>query len=227
MSLKDRKIIVTGGPTREWIDPVRYISNASSGKMGIALANAAHARSKDTVFIHGPIDPSLLSGGRFRTRAVESTGDLLGAVMDEISPDAVLIMAAAPADYRPAERLGLKIKKGSDELRIDLVKNPDILKNVAARKSADPSLSGLFVVGFAAETHDVEAYALSKLQEKDLDMICMNDVAREGAGFATDTNIVVIFKRGGGRVDFPLMSKRDLASAILDTIETGLAARVK
>ena len=224
MSLRDRKIVVTGGPTREWIDPVRYISNASSGKMGIALADAAYTRSMDTVFIHGPIDASQIAGRPYRTLAVESTEDLLRAVMGEISGDAVLIMAAAPADYRPAERSDKKIKKKSDELRIDLVRNPDILRNVAARKAADPSLAGLFVVGFAAETHDVESYALSKLEEKDLDMICLNDVAREGAGFGTDTNIVIVFTRGGGRVDFPLMSKKDLASAILDTIETGLAA---
>ncbi len=225
MSLRDRKIIVTGGPTREWIDPVRYISNASSGKMGVALADAAHAVSGETVFIHGPMDNSLLSGRPFRTTGVESTEDLLEAVMGELTGGAVLIMAAAPADYRPAERSNLKIKKSSDELRIDLVKNPDILKTVASRKAADPSLAGLFVVGFAAETHDVEAYALSKLKEKDLDMICLNDVAREGAGFSTDTNIVVVFTRDGERLDFPLMTKRELAAGILEKIEAELGRR--
>ncbi|MCU0845332.1 MAG: phosphopantothenoylcysteine decarboxylase [Spirochaetes bacterium] len=225
MSLRDSKIIVTGGPTREWIDPVRYISNASSGKMGVALADAAHAMSGDTVFIHGPMDRSLLEGRPYRIVGVESTEELLGAVINELSGGAVLIMAAAPADYRPAERATLKIKKKSDALRIDLVRNPDILKTVASRKAADPSLAGLFVVGFAAETHDVEAYALSKLEEKDLDMICLNDVAKEGAGFSADTNIVVVFTRGGGRFDFPLMTKKDLAAGILEKVEIELAAR--
>ncbi len=225
MSLRDRKVIVTGGPTREWIDPVRYISNASSGKMGAALADAAHERSAETVFIHGPVDGSIIAGRPYRTVAVESTEDLLDAVMGELRGGAVLIMAAAPADYRPAERSGLKIKKKSDELRIDLVKNPDILKTVASRKAADPSLEGIFVVGFAAETHDVEAYALTKLKEKDLDMICLNDVAKEGAGFSTDTNIVVVFTRGGGRLDFPLMTKKELAAGILDKIEDELGTR--
>ncbi|HSV97504.1 MAG TPA: phosphopantothenoylcysteine decarboxylase [Spirochaetota bacterium] len=225
MFLRNRKIIVTGGPTREWIDPVRYISNASSGKMGVALADAAHSLSGDTVFIHGPMDRSLLAGRPYRTVGVESTEELLAAVMNELTGGAVLIMAAAPADYRPAGRATLKIKKQSEELRIDLIKNPDILKTVASRKAADPLLAGLFVVGFAAETHNAEAYALSKLKEKDLDMICLNDVAKEGAGFSADTNIVVIFTRGGGRIDFPLMPKKELAAGILEKVELELAAR--
>ncbi|RPI92900.1 MAG: hypothetical protein EHM32_08620 [Spirochaetales bacterium] len=176
--------------------------------------------------IHPRSDGPVAAGRQaYRTVGVESTEELLGAVINELAGGAVLIMAAAPADYRPAERATLKIKKKSDALRIDLVRNPDILKTVASRKAADPSLAGLFVVGFAAETHDVEAYALSKLEEKDLDMICLNDVAKEGAGFSADTNIVVVFTRGGGRFDFPLMTKKDLAAGILKKVEIELAAR--
>jgi phosphopantothenoylcysteine synthetase/decarboxylase len=225
MSLKDRKVVVTGGPTREWIDPVRYISNASSGKMGIALADAAGPRCAETVFVHGPIERSLLDGKKYRTVAVDTTGDLLDAVMREIGGSAVLIMAAAPADYRPASRSPVKIKKDGEHVMIGLVKNPDILKAVAARRSAEPELARLYTAGFAAETHDAEAYALEKLADKDLDMICLNDVGKPGAGFSVDTNIMTVFTRRGARAELALASKRDIAGKILDLIESDLRAR--
>jgi len=227
MPLKDRKVIVTGGPTVEALDPVRFISNRSTGKMGRALADEAAARARETVFIHGPMHESLLGDAAFKTVAVESTEDLLAAVKGELTPDAVLIMAAAPADYRPVERSATKIKKKSDELTLRLVKNPDILKTLASMRQSNFALNGVFLVGFAAETNNIENYALGKLREKDLDMICVNDVGRKDAGFGTDTNIVTIFTRSGERTELPLMSKRDTASRILDCVERGLLKKTE
>ena len=227
MPLKDKKIIVTGGPTREWIDPVRYISNASSGKMGIALAEAAVPRSKQTLFIHGPIDNSLLKNKKFKSIHVETTADLLNAVINELTPDCIIIMAAAPADYRPAEKSSTKIKKedGKDELILKLKKNPDILKTIAEKKLKDDSLSGIFVAGFAAETDNTESNALKKFKAKNLDMICLNDVTQKDAGFGTDTNRIIIFTKssnGVKKTELPLLSKTEAAERILDLIEMEL-----
>ncbi|HDP79312.1 MAG TPA: phosphopantothenoylcysteine decarboxylase, partial [Spirochaetes bacterium] len=216
---------VTGGPTREWIDPVRYISNASSGKMGVALADAAMAVSERTVFIHGPVDPGLLAGRGYRAVSVETTEDLLRAVTEELEPDCVLIMAAAPADYRPAVKAEKKIKKQSDELVIELKKNPDILKHVAELRRQNASLGGMFVVGFAAETDNVEAHAQLKLKEKNLDMICLNDVGKEGAGFAGDTNIITMFSARGGCREISMRRKSEIADIIISSIEEELALR--
>ncbi len=225
MPLKDRKIIVTGGPTREWIDPVRYISNASSGKMGIALADAASGRSKQTIFIHGPIDNNLLTNKKFKPHQVETTASLLDAVLNELTQDCILIMAAAPADFQPAEKSHTKIKKedGKDELILRLKKNPDILKTVAEKRSADASLKNIFVAGFAAETDNTESNALKKLSSKNLDMICLNDVTQKDAGFGTDTNRIIIFtreKNGVKKSELPLLTKAEAAERILDLIET-------
>jgi phosphopantothenate---cysteine ligase (CTP) len=225
--LRDRKIIVTGGPTREWIDPVRYISNASSGKMGIALAEAAAARAGQTVFIHGPIDNSLLKNKNFKSLQIETTDDLLNAVLNELSPGCVLIMAAAPADYRPVEKSKNKIKKedSTDNLTLSLIKNPDILKAVAEKKMSNKSLSNIFIAGFAAETDNTESNALKKLAEKNLDMICLNDVTQKDAGFGTDTNLITIFIRSHkekdhiAKINLPLLSKKEVANRILDQIE--------
>ncbi len=225
MFLKDRKIIVTGGPTREWIDPVRYISNASSGKMGIALADEADLVSKNVVFIHGPINDGLLNDREYRCVAVESTVDLLNAVVSELCAGSVLIMAAAPADYAPLEKSQEKMKKSSDELGLRLKKNPDILRHVAKLRLESNFLNDIFVVGFAAETHNIEDYARTKLKEKNLDMICLNDVGRPGAGFSGDTNIITIFTRHGEREDIPLSSKRDVAKRILKRVDAELEKR--
>lgn len=223
MSLRDRTVIVTGGPTREWIDPVRYISNASSGKMGVALADEAASRARAAVFVHGPVEGALLTGKPWRAVAVESTQDMLEALRREIVPGAVLVMAAAPADYRPAERSAVKMKKSGDELVLRLTPTPDILKTLA-REREEGTVPPFFAVGFAAETHNIEAYALGKLAEKRLDMICLNDVSAEGAGFGTDTNIITMFCRGGERIALPIMSKRAAAARIFDEVERRLPA---
>ncbi|MBN2403313.1 MAG: phosphopantothenoylcysteine decarboxylase [Spirochaetes bacterium] len=227
MPLKDKKIIVTGGPTREWIDPVRYISNASSGKMGIALADAAVSRSKQTVFIHGPIENSLLTNTIFKSIYVETTADLMNAVLNELTPGCVIIMAAAPADFQPEKKSSTKIKKENDTdiLILKLKKNPDILKNIAEKKSKDASLSGIFVTGFAAETDNTESNAIKKFNAKNLDMICLNDVTQKDAGFGTDTNRIIIFTKdsdGIKKTELPLLLKAEAAERILDLIESEL-----
>jgi len=221
MSLNKRKIIITGGPTREWLDPVRFISNPSTGKMGIAIADEAHNRGGDTVFIHGPVDSSLLQGRPYRMRAVETTSDLLDAVMSEMTDRAILVMAAAPVDYKPAEKSDVKIKKSGDELQVRFSRTPDILRNVSLKRESG-ELRDIFVAGFAAETTDIENYALGKLRDKNLDMICLNDVSAKGSGFGTDTNQIIIFTRDGERQDLPIMTKKEAASMILDAVERGL-----
>jgi phosphopantothenoylcysteine decarboxylase / phosphopantothenate---cysteine ligase len=217
MLLRDRKVVVTGGPTREWIDPVRYISNPSTGKMGAALADAAAPLARETVFIHGPVSPALVKEKPYRCVAVSTTVDLLEAVLGEMEDGAVLIMAAAPADYRPAERLPEKMKKRGDELILRLVKNPDILMEVAGRRS-NGAWRDVFVAGFAAETTDTESCAREKLIRKNLDMICLNDVSAAGAGFAGDTNIITIFTRVGSRIELPVQAKESAAARIIDCI---------
>lgn len=222
MPLKDRKVIVTGGPTREWLDPVRFISNPSSGRMGVAIAEEAVNRGAETVFIHGPISRELIDRAEYRCVGIQTTVELLDAVKKELTQNTVLIMAAAPADYTPVQKSDVKIKKTGDELTIHLKKNPDILKTIAAMKQANFSLKNIFMVGFAAETNDIEKYALGKLKEKDLDMICLNDVGQKDAGFSVDTNIITIFTRQGEKMELPLQSKQDVAARILDCVETGL-----
>jgi phosphopantothenoylcysteine synthetase/decarboxylase len=175
MLLRERKVIITGGPTREWLDPVRFLSNPSTGKMGVALADACLTRARETVFIHGPIEPSLVHMKKYRCVPVETTMDMLAAVGKELEDSAVLIMAAAPADYSPVKKSDRKIKKSDENIFIELAKTPDILREVDAMKQ-DGLIRNLFTVGFAAETNDIEEYALKKLVEKNLDMICLNDV---------------------------------------------------
>ncbi|HOT44432.1 MAG TPA: phosphopantothenoylcysteine decarboxylase [Spirochaetota bacterium] len=221
MQLSERKAIITGGPTREWLDPVRFISNPSTGKMGIAIADVCAGRARETVFIHGPIDPSLVGTKKYRCVGVESTRDMLNAVAGELCENAVLIMAAAPADYSPVSRADRKIKKSDENLVLELKKTPDILKEVAAMKR-DGRIGAVFTVGFAAETDNLEEYAIRKLNEKNLDMICLNDVSQKGAGFGSDTNIITIFFRNGTRKDLPLISKREVAARIVDEIEARL-----
>ena len=221
MQLSERKAIITGGPTREWLDPVRFISNPSTGKMGIAIADVCAGRARETVFIHGPIDPSLVGTKKYRCVGVESTRDMLNAVAGELCENAVLIMAAAPADYSPVSRADRKIKKSDENLVLELKKTPDILKEVAAMKR-DGRIGAVFTVGFAAETDNLEEYAVRKLNEKNLDMICLNDVSRKGAGFGSDTNIITIFFRNGTRKELPLISKHEVAARIVDEVEARL-----
>ena len=221
MLLRERKAVVTGGPTREWLDPVRFISNPSSGKMGVALADECLTRARDTVLIHGPIDAGLVANKKYRCLRVETTDEMLAAVRGEIEENAVLIMSAAPADYSPVVRAEHKIKKSAGTISLELKKTPDILREIALMKK-EGVIHNLFTVGFAAETNNIVEYALKKLDEKSLDMICLNDVTKRGAGFGIDTNIITIYMKDGSRVELPMISKRDAAVRILDEVAARL-----
>ena len=207
-----KKLLVTAGATRERLDPVRFISNDSSGKMGFAIAEAARDRGAEVTLVKGFTTAFLPSGVRIVD--VESAEDLLNVMKEEAPKQDVVIQAAAVADYRPEKRSGSKIKKADGEpVTLKLVENPDIAKVIGSEKKAQQ-----IFVGFAAETDDVIKHAKEKLTAKKLDMIVANDVTRPGAGFNTDTNIASLITQKGTR-EFPLMSKRQLADVILDAIE--------
>ncbi len=205
----DLRILITAGPTREALDPVRYISNHSSGKMGFALAAAAAELGADVTLVAGPVNLPTPAG--VRRIDVESALQMQAAVMAEVALQQIVIGCAAVADYRPEEISPQKIKKSADEMVVALVKNPDIIAEVAAL-AAKP-----FVVGFAAETRDVEHYALDKMARKKLDMIAANDVAREGQGFNSDDNALTVFWPGG-RQELPLARKTEVARHLMALI---------
>ncbi len=209
--LRGRTVLVTAGPTREEIDPVRFISNHSSGKMGYALARAACLRGARVILVSGPTCLAVPCGIDFRS--VNSARQMREAVLEAAPQADVIIKAAAVADYRPAERAGEKIKKGEAEaLTLVLEKNPDILGELGAGKGK------ALLVGFAAETRDLLENARKKLQEKNLDLIVANDVTQEGAGFDVDTNIVRLLYRDGRVEEFPRLEKKELAHRLLDRI---------
>lgn len=205
----DLKVLITAGPTREALDPVRYISNHSSGKMGFALAAAAAELGADVTLISGPV--ALPTPPGVRRIDVESALEMQAAVASEVGQQQVFIGCAAVADYRAVDIAPQKIKKSADELTLTLVRNPDIIAEVAARTDKP------FVVGFAAETRDVEHYALDKMARKGLDMIAANDVAREGQGFNSDNNALTVFWPGG-RQELPLAAKTEVARHLMTLI---------
>ena len=213
--LEGIRMIVTAGPTRESIDPVRYISNHSSGKMGYAVARAAHERGADVLLVSGPVGIECPEGVKLVSTATAE--EMCKAVLDNFGNCDVVVMAAAVADYRPAEVSETKIKKNDDEMVLRLVRTPDILKKLGTIKG------NRILVGFSAETDHLTDNAMKKLESKNLDMIVANDVTMEGAGFGTDTNIIKIIKRDGTVIDLPLMSKLEAAHRILDEVR-GLAA---
>jgi phosphopantothenoylcysteine decarboxylase / phosphopantothenate---cysteine ligase len=211
-ALAGRRVVVTAGPTREAIDPVRFISNHSSGKMGVALAAAAWRRGAEVALVAGPLAVAPPSGPALRR--VESTEDM-ARVVGELVPSAdVLIMAAAPADFRPATVASQKIKKGKDAPVLPMEHTTDILRATMDRRG-----KRTIVVGFALETHDVIGHAKQKLRDKAMDLIVINDATEPGAGFGGDTNRVTLIERGGAEEVLPLLSKTDVADAILDRVE--------
>lgn len=211
--LAGEKILITVGGTREAIDPVRFISNHSSGKMGFAVAEAARKRGAEVTVVTGSTAVAPPADVKFVP--VVSAKDMHAAVMRNLADTTVFIGAAAVADYTPAEAAPAKIKKnGHDTLTLELRKTQDILADVAGNRS-----NGMIVVGFAAETNDVVAYARSKMEKKGLDIVVANDITKKGAGFNTDTNIATILIRGNdNEIELPLMQKRELADKILDEI---------
>jgi phosphopantothenoylcysteine decarboxylase/phosphopantothenate--cysteine ligase len=219
--LSGRTILITAGPTREEIDPVRYISNHSSGKMGYALARAARRRGAQVVLVSGPTALARPEG--VQVVNVVSAGEMQSEVMARASGCDVVVKAAAVADYRPLSRSGTKIKKTGDSATIELVKNPDILAGLGGM--ADGLKPRPLLVGFAAETGDLAENAAKKLREKNLDMIVANDVSKADAGFNVDTNRALLFFRDGSSSECGLMSKDQLAGVILDHVVVQLAGR--
>jgi phosphopantothenoylcysteine decarboxylase / phosphopantothenate---cysteine ligase len=208
--LAGERVVVTAGPNREPIDPVRFIANRSTGKMGFAVAAAAWRRGADVALIAGPT--TLPTPHGVRRRDVTTAAEMLQAVETEFEACTLLVMAAAVADYRPSEVAPQKLKKRPGPMRLDLTRTVDILGTVGPRKGTR------FFVGFAAETQDVLANAERKLTGKHLDLIVANDVGAADTGFAVDTNAVTIIDRSGQHTTVPLMSKDEVADRIIDRV---------
>ncbi len=205
-----RRVLVTAGPTVERIDPVRYITNRSSGKMGYALAEAARDRGAEVVLVSGPV--ALAAPAGVERVSVESSADLCEAVLARGEWADIVIQAAAPADFRPVAMAAGKIKKTGAGMKLELENTTDIAAELGRRKRP-----GQVLVGFAAETDDVLANAREKLARKNCDMIVANDVSRSDAGFGVDTNAVTLITADGAR-ELPLMRKREAADGILDGV---------
>jgi phosphopantothenoylcysteine decarboxylase/phosphopantothenate--cysteine ligase len=216
--LAGKRLVITAGPTREPIDPVRYISNHSSGKMGYALAIAAHAAGAEVVLVSGPVNLPPPAG--ISLRSVTTAEQMLETTMAAVDEGCDLFIAtAAVADYRPQDYAGEKLKKSAAEMTLALVRNPDTLATVAARADAP------FTVGFAAETNDVARHAISKMGKKRLDMIVANDVSISGLGFDSDNNAVSVFT-ATDRVDLGPCAKQQIAYELVALIAPRLNARV-
>jgi phosphopantothenoylcysteine decarboxylase / phosphopantothenate---cysteine ligase len=210
--LAGERVLVTSGPTREPIDPVRYLSNRSSGKMGHAVASAALRRGAEVVLISGPTTLQPPPGAVYVP--VQTAEEMREASLQHLASASVVIKAAAVADYRVERPSATKIKSGGKDsgLTLSLVANPDILRELAQRKA------GAFLVGFAAETNDVRRHAADKLRAKGVDLLVVNDVSQQGIGFDAEDNQVLLLDRWGGTLELPRMSKLEVAHAILDRV---------
>ena len=211
--LKGKKVLISAGPTYENIDPVRFIGNYSSGKMGFALAEEFRSRGAEVIVVAGPVDNSLSLSEDIGRVDVRSARQMLEAMKAEFPSSDIAIMAAAVADYAPAEESMKKIKRENiEELTIKLVKNPDIAAALGKMKGSR------FLVGFALETDNEFENALRKMERKNLDMIVLNSLRDKGAGMMADTNKITIFSRNGDKTEYPLKSKREVAADIADAI---------
>ena len=208
--LAGKKVLVTAGPTREALDPVRHLSNPSTGKMGYAVAEEARDRGAQVVLITGPTMLKAPTG--MEVIRVISARDMYAAVMEQFESADVVIKSAAVSDYRPKQVAEQKMKKGNEDLVIHLERNPDILYELGQKKGSK------VLVGFAAETNDLLENARVKIQKKNLDFVIANDVTKEGAGFGTDTNIVKIINRDGAIEEIPKMSKKEIARLVIDKV---------
>lgn len=209
--LEGKTVLVTAGPTREALDPVRFISNRSSGKMGYAIADVALKRGAEVILITGPTN--LNAPDRARVINVESALQMYDAVTTDASRSDIIIMSAAVSDYRPKEFSQQKIKRDKGEISLILEENPDILAEIGRNKK-----EGQIIVGFSMETENLLENSLKKLKKKNADFIVANDLSKEGAGFGTDTNIVTLISASGDVKELPIMSKYDVANAIFDFI---------
>ena len=217
-AIRGRRIVVTAGPTREPVDPVRFLSNRSSGKMGVAIAAAAWRRGADVSLVAGPLEIAVPPG--IAVRMVETTAEMATAVREALPSADALVMAAAPADFTPASPATKKIKKTDRPAAIALAPTLDILKS-----TSDARPPRAIIVGFALETGNALAGGREKLAAKDLDLVVVNDADDPGAGFAVDTNRVTIVHRDGRTEPLGLMPKVDVADAILDRVEALLRER--
>ena len=208
-SLEGESVVVTAGPTVEDIDPVRFISNRSSGRMGYRLAEVARDRGAKVVLVAGPT--ALAAPRGVEVVAVRSADEMAKAVLDKAAAAGIVAMAAAVSDYRPAEKAASKVKKQDGGQKLDLVRTPDILKSLGDSKEKR------FLIGFAAETERLLESARKKRTEKRVDLMVANDVSRNGAGFASDKNAAVLID-AKGETELPLMSKRELAERIWDRV---------
>lgn len=215
-------LIITSGPTREFIDPIRFLSNPSTGRMGYFIARAGVNKGYRVTYITGPVSIRYRTvEGAKKNISVTSTQEMLEAVLNHIKNNSVLIMAAAPADYRPAKKYNHKIKK-KDVPAIELVPNPDILRNVHDFIEAR-NINPAHLIGFAAETNDIETYAKDKLQKKSLDMIFLNDLTRKDSGFGTDTNQLTVFRKDGTSEKWKSEPKERLGYKIIEETESWIA----
>ncbi|MGZ8516615.1 MAG: bifunctional phosphopantothenoylcysteine decarboxylase/phosphopantothenate--cysteine ligase CoaBC [Chitinophagaceae bacterium] len=210
--LAGKKVLVTAGPTYEAIDPVRFIGNHSSGKMGIAIAKELYKRGADVSLILGPVNTAFLANGIHLTRVI-SADDMYKACHEEFENADIAIMSAAVADYTPVTKAEQKIKKKDGNLNLELTKTKDILKSLGEKKK-----TGQVLVGFALETANEKEYALEKLEKKNADMIVLNSLNDAGAGFGHDTNKITIFQKDGKEIHFDTKSKNEVAKDIVDTI---------
>ncbi|HEV8266356.1 MAG TPA: bifunctional phosphopantothenoylcysteine decarboxylase/phosphopantothenate--cysteine ligase CoaBC [Gemmatimonadales bacterium] len=208
-----KRVVVTAGPTREHLDPVRVLTNPSSGRMGYALAEAAYARGADVVLVTGPTE--LAPPGGVVTHRVETTEQMQRAVQALMKGAAALFMAAAPADYRPKTAAASKRARQDGALSLELEATPDILRSLKRP-------AGCVVIGFALETGNGLARAREKLQDKALDFVVLNDALEPGAGFEVMTNRVTVIGKSGRQVELPLLPKRDVAERILDVVQEAL-----
>lgn len=215
--LAGKRVLVTAGPTVEKVDPVRFFTNRSTGKMGYAIAEVAASLGADVTLVSGPTQ--LPDPQNVKTVRVESAQEMYDAVMDSFGQTDVVIKSAAVADYRPKNVSDIKMKKQDGDSVLELERTQDILKALGERKTHQ------LLVGFAAETNNVEEYAKGKLVKKNLDYVVANNVTVSGAGFGTETNLVTIYKKDGTSTSLPMMTKRDVAFALLEEVATTLGEK--
>ena len=208
------RIVISAGPTREAIDPVRFITNRSTGKMGYAIAEAARDRGLDVTLVSGPVNLQAPDGVDFV--AIESAADMASAMKKAAENADIIVMAAAVADYRPKQYSTSKVKKSDGDMVIELERTEDVLLSLGKIKKPNQIL-----VGFAAETDDLLKNAQGKLERKNLDYIAANIVGVPGRGFASDNNAITLIARDGSQTEFALQSKKDLADSLLDYILKG------
>ncbi|WP_082234225.1 bifunctional phosphopantothenoylcysteine decarboxylase/phosphopantothenate--cysteine ligase CoaBC [Halobacillus massiliensis] len=213
--LKGKKVLITAGPTREKIDPVRYFTNPSTGKMGYALARQAQRLGAEVTLVSGPVSLEAPSG--VKKIAVESAEEMYERVAERFEVSDIVIKSAAVADYRPKQVFDQKMKKSPGDYSVEMERTRDILQHLGDNKSTQ------YLVGFAAETNDAEEYGRDKLRRKNLDAIVINNVSEAGSGFGHDTNQSIYLTKEGDRVEFPMMSKDDMAEKVLLEIARAVA----